>query len=140
MTDLSLAALKLQTAIRLLIRRAYTLNIPDGPTRSEQGVLVWLEAKGEMTPGDLAAMEKVRPQTMGQTLDSLDRRHWIKRTPHPSDRRQVLISLSPSGSKGLLKRRALRQAWLVDELKKLNPKDCQILVEGSEILDRIAQS
>jgi DNA-binding MarR family transcriptional regulator len=140
MTDLSLAALKLQTAIRLLIRRAYTVNIPGGLTRSEQGVLGWLEAKGEMTPGDLAAIEKVRPQTMGQTLDSLDRRRWIKRTRHPTDRRQVLISLSPSGRKGLLKRRALRQAWLVDELKKLNPQDCQTLIEGIEILDRIAQS
>jgi DNA-binding MarR family transcriptional regulator len=140
MTDIDSAALKLQTAIRLLIRRAYSVNVPAGPTRSEQGVLGWLESKGKMTPGELAAMEKVRPQTMGQTLDSLDRRQWIKRTPHPKDRRQVLITLSAAGREGLLKRRALRHAWLVDKLKKLTPEDCQTLIEGIEILDRIAQS
>ncbi len=65
MTDIDAAANKLQTVIRLLIRRAYTAGGASGPTRSEQGVLAWLHDKGEMTPSSLAAIEKVRPQTRG---------------------------------------------------------------------------
>ncbi len=140
MNELNAMALRLRTMIRLLIRRAYIVVGEKGPARSEQGVLAWLDEKGEMTPGALAAIEKVRPQTIGQTLDALDRRGWIKRTPHPRDRRQVLISLSLSGRKALARGRELRQAWLVHELQKLNPKDRKTLIAGIEVLDRIAQS
>lgn len=140
MSEIDEAAVRLRTVIRLLIRRAYRAAGEGVPNRSEQGVMVWLDEKGEMTPSALAAIEKVRPQTMGQTLDSLDKRRWIKRMPHPNDRRQILISLSPSGHKALLKMRGLRQAWLVDEFTKLNSKDRETLVAAIDILDRIAQS
>lgn len=140
MSEIDAAAIKLRTIIRLLIRRAYTVVGEGGPTRSEQGVLVWLDEKSEMTPSALAAIEKVRPQTMGQTLDSLGRRRWIKRTPHPKDRRQILISLSPSGRKALSKGREMRQAWLVSQLSKLNAKDRRTLIAALDVLDRIAQS
>ncbi len=140
MNELDAAALKLRTVIRLMNRRAYSIVGEKGPARSELGVMVWLDEKREMTPGALAAIEKVRPQTMGQTLESLDRRRWIKRAPHPKDGRQVLISLSPSGKKALSRGREMRQAWLVHELKKLNPKDRKTLIAGVEVLDRIAQS
>ncbi len=140
MNEIDTAALKLRKVMRLLVRRAYAAVGEKGPARSEQGVLVWLDEKGEMTPSALAALEKVRPQTIGQTLDALDRRRWIKRTPHPQDRRQVLISLSLSGRKALNRGRDLRQAWLVDEFKKLNSQDLRAVLAGLEVLDRIAQS
>jgi len=140
MNEIDTAAFKLRTAIRLLIRRAHRDSGEGIPTRSEQGVMSWLDEKGEMTPAALASIEKVRPQTIGQTLDSLDKRRWIKRTPHPTDRRQTLISLSPSGRKTLLKLREMRQSWLVDEFKKLDAKELHTLITAIDILDRIAQS
>lgn len=140
MTEVDVLAARLRTMIRLMIRRAYTASGVGGPTRSEQGVMGWLDEKGELTPKALAAIEKVRPQTMGQTLDSLARRRWIRRTPHPTDRRQILISLSSSGRTALVKARELRQAWLVGELKKLNPTDRQALAVAMDILDRIIQN
>ncbi len=140
MKDIDEAAVQLRTAIRLLKRRAYAITGPDGPTRSEQGVLACLEEKGEMAPSTLSALEKVRPQTMGQTLEALDRRSWIKRRADLKDGRRVLISLSPAGRKTLLKARAMRQAWLVDEIEKLSRSDREALFAGIKILVRIAQS
>lgn len=139
MNEVDEVALKLRTVIRLLVRRAYSV-VDNGPARSEQGVLAWLDEKGAMTPGALATIEKVRPQTMGQTLEALDRRRWIKRTPHLNDRRQTLISLSPAGRKALVKAREQRQTWLVNQLNKLKNKDLQTLIAALDTLDRIAQS
>jgi len=138
MNEIDDMALRLRTVVRLLVRRAYHAS-EDGPTRSEQGVLACLEEQGEMTPGALAALEKVRPQTLGQTLDSLSKRRWIKRSPHLKDRRQVLISISAAGRKALLKNRAARQAWLVGELKKLGAEERQDLIKSLDVLERIAQ-
>jgi DNA-binding MarR family transcriptional regulator len=138
--DIDTAALKLRTVLRLLIRRAYGASGPDGPTRSEQGVMAWLDQDGPLSPSALAAAEKVRPQTIGQTLDSLEARGWIKRTPHSEDRRQVLISLSPAGRAALRRVRALRQSWLTDQITQLEPQDRKTLIAALEILDRMAQS
>ena len=102
--------------------------------------MAWLDEKGKMTPGALAAIERVRPQTIGQTLDSLDKRRWIKRAAHPEDRRQVFISLSPAGQKALSQGRKLRQAWLVGELNKLNAGEQKTLIAAIDILDRIAHN
>jgi len=60
----------------------------------EQAVLAWLDDRGPLTPSALAALEQVRPQSMGQTLDAVARRGWVTRSAHPDDRRQVLIALT----------------------------------------------
>jgi DNA-binding MarR family transcriptional regulator len=140
MNEIEAAAQKLRTAIRLLHRRAWAVSGRNGPTRSEQGVMAWLDEKGALTPGTLADAEKVRPQTMGQTLEALDRRRWILRRPHPDDRRQVLITLSAAGRKALYQNRKRRQAWLVGELRQLAPRELRTVIEAADILDRIAQS
>jgi DNA-binding MarR family transcriptional regulator len=140
MDGLNIAAAKLRMVIRLLVRRIYSTAGKGWPTRSEHGVLAWLYEKVAMTPVELSMAEKVRPQTMGQTLDALYKRRWIKRTPHPKDRRQVLVSLSASGRKILLKGRESRQAWLVQEFEKLAPRDRQTLIKAIDILERIVQN
>ncbi|MEI9999485.1 MAG: MarR family transcriptional regulator [Verrucomicrobiota bacterium] len=140
MADLNQIALRLRTALRLLVRRGNRDQAPGAPTRSEQGVLAWLDEKDSLTASGLAALEKVRPQTMAQTLDGLTRRRWIRRTPCPRDRRQVLLSLSPSGRKAMQRARDVRQAWLVTTLRQLDARDRQTLNAALDVLDRIAHS
>jgi DNA-binding MarR family transcriptional regulator len=140
MQEIDRAALKFRTVLRLLIRCAYSFADEDGPTRSEQGVMALLAYKIEMTPATLAAIEKVRPQTMGQTLDALDRHGWIKRKADPSDGRQVLISLSASGRRALNKGRKQRQAWLVGRITQLNLEDRRTLIAAIDILDQMVQN
>lgn len=140
MPDLATTATKLRTAVRLLGRRAYAATGADGPTRAEQAVLAWLDDQAPMSPSALAAAEKVRPQTMGQTLDALSERGWIVRASHPTDRRQILISLSAAGRAELHRVRALRQDWLVGQLGQLEPAERSVIENAVEILDRIARS
>jgi DNA-binding MarR family transcriptional regulator len=140
MRDIEEAAARLRTVVRLLKRQADTLKDKNSPSPSEQSVLVWLDDKGSMSPRALADAQQVRPQTMQQTLDSLERRRWIKRANHPTDRRQILFSLSASGRKALLKGREQRQAWLVGELSKLTAEERRTIIAALGILERFFQN
>lgn len=136
MSEIDDTAARLRAIFRQVSRRAEALSGKNSPTRSEQGVLAWLDEKGAMTPRALSDIQQVRPQSMQQTLDSLSRRHWIVRTDHPTDRRQVLISLSATGRKALHKGRQLRQAWLVSEITKLAPAERKMLNDTLGLLER----
>ncbi len=136
MNDVEDAAVRLRTVVRLLKMRAEKLKEPGAPSQSEHTVMVWLDEKGAMTPRALADAQNVRPQTMQQTLDALERRNFITRADHPTDRRQILISLSAAGRKALYKGRAARQAWLVGELGKLSTRERKTVTDALGILER----
>ncbi len=140
MTEMEDAASRLRLALRRVIRRADAVSGKDAPTRSELDAMVRLEEARALTPGALAAATRVKPQTMGQTLALLDRHGWIRRAPHPTDRRQVLISLSAAGRRTLAKGRRLRQAWLAGELARLNPADRKTMVRAIAIFEQIARN
>jgi len=52
---------------------------------------------GGMTPADLADDVCLTRSAMTSALDSLEKLGHLTRSPHPSDRRMVIISLTPSG-------------------------------------------
>jgi DNA-binding MarR family transcriptional regulator len=136
MNEVEDAAVRLRTVVRLLKMRAEKLKEPGAPSQSEHVVMVWLDEKGAMTPRALADAQNVRPQTMQQTLDALERRRFTTRADHPTDRRQILISLSAAGRKALYKGRAARQAWLVGELGKLSARERKTVTDALGILER----
>jgi DNA-binding MarR family transcriptional regulator len=136
MNDVENAAVRLRTVVRLIKLRTQALKEKDAPSQSEHLVMVWLDDKGAMTPRALADAQNVRPQTVQQTLDALERRRFITRADHPTDRRQILISLSAAGRKALYKGRAARQAWLVGELSKLSPRERKTVTDALAILER----
>jgi DNA-binding MarR family transcriptional regulator len=140
MSEIDDAASRLRAVFRQVSRRTEALGGKDSPTRSEQSVLAWLEDKGPMTQRALSDIQQVRPQSMQQTLDSLERRRWIRREDHPTDRRQLLISLSATGRKALLKGRQLRQAWLVSEITKLSRAERKTLSDALGILERFLKN
>jgi DNA-binding MarR family transcriptional regulator len=136
MSEIEAAAARLRALIRSILRYSDAFRAVGAPARAEHGVLAWLHDRGPMSPKTLADLQRVRPQSMAQTLEALHRHQWIKRGPHPEDRRQILITLSTSGRKALEKARSLRQAWLVREMKKLPPNDRKTLSSAMEILER----
>ena len=140
MKEIEATAARLRSVVRLIKRRAEEMKDKNSPSPSEQSVLVWLDDKGPMTPRALSDAQQVRPQTMQQTLDSLENRRWIKRADHPIDRRQILFSLSVSGKKALEKGRQLRQAWLVGELGKLTTAERKTLTDALGLLERFLQN
>jgi len=136
MNDVEDAAARLRSVVRLIKMRTQALKEKDAPSQSEHMVMVWLDEKGAMTPRALADAQNVRPQTVQQTLDALERRKFITRADHPTDRRQILISLSAAGRKELYKARAARQAWLAGELGKLPAREIKTVTDALAIIER----
>jgi DNA-binding MarR family transcriptional regulator len=66
-----------------------------GITQSELDALEHLEADGPLTQRELG--ERLLLTSGGVTLlvDRLERAGWVSRRPHPSDRRAVVVELSP---------------------------------------------
>ena len=52
---------------------------------------------GTMTPADLADEVSLSRSAMTSTLDCLAKLGHVVRAPHPTDRRMIVVSLTPSG-------------------------------------------
>jgi DNA-binding MarR family transcriptional regulator len=131
---------RLRLVFRAMKRQALSVSGPDRPTHPETYLLALLQEKGAMTPSALSVAQNVRPQTVGQTLDAMQARGWVARSPHPTDRRQILVSLTAAGGRALAKGRRLRQAWLVRELGRLKPADRRLLSSSITIFERLFQT
>jgi len=99
--------------------------------------LAWLDERGSLTASELAKLEGVRPQSIGQTLDGLERRQWIARLDHPGDRRRTLISLSAAGRNALALGRRLRQTWVTYGLAALADDERQAVIAALPLLERL---
>lgn len=79
-----------------------------------------LKAEGPMSPGQMATLERVQPPSMTRVIASLVELGYISRDPHPTDGRQVIVSLSPAGEAILRDETHAREAWLRDQLSQLD--------------------
>jgi DNA-binding MarR family transcriptional regulator len=104
------------------------------------GVIARLHCDGDRTIGWLAESEGVRPPSMTRTIASLEERGLVSRRPHPSDGRQVLITLTPEGRATLMADRRRRDAWLACALSELTPDERAVLAAAAPLLERLAGS
>jgi DNA-binding MarR family transcriptional regulator len=71
---------------------------PFGLTTATFNVLIALEAAGgALSPCDIGEELLVTRGTVTGLLDSLERQHLVRRTPHPKDRRMLTIELTEEG-------------------------------------------
>ena len=98
-----------------------------------------LYSKGPMSAGDLAAYERVQPPSMTKVLSSLEEKGLVSREVHPSDKRQVIITLTDTGSKLLESERRQRHAWLSQRLTQLTPQERATLRDVIPVLDKLAE-
>jgi len=109
-------------------------------TDGQFSVLAVLDRNGPLTPRALAEYERVQPPSMTRTLSRLLDRGLVDRAGDPTDRRQVIVRLTDSGTLAVQETRRRRDAWLARRLAELEPKERAVLAEASEILRRIADS
>ncbi|GAA1481315.1 MarR family transcriptional regulator [Gordonia sinesedis] len=93
--------------------------------------------EGPMTPGALAAAERVKPPSMTRVIASLSDLGMIKREPHPTDGRQAIVTLAPSGEDVIEDEVAARRAWLSDHLRALTPEERGALVAALPVLTKL---
>jgi DNA-binding MarR family transcriptional regulator len=93
-----------------------------------------LSQDGAMTPGALAAREKVQPPSMTRVIASLNDLGLVERTPHPTDGRQIIVDLSESGRALLRDEAQAREAWLTERLQQLDQDSLDTLRDAVDIL------
>jgi DNA-binding MarR family transcriptional regulator len=76
-------------------------------TPSQTSVLSRLSKEGSASASDLAAAERIRPQSVAATLAVLGERGLIERRPDPDDGRRQLVSPTAAGHEFLDDRRRL---------------------------------
>jgi DNA-binding MarR family transcriptional regulator len=103
-------------------------------------VLGCLFRNGDLTVGELAALERVQPPSMTRTVNALEEGGYINRRAHETDGRQVVVVLSDQGRTTLLADRARRDAWLARRLRDLTPEERDLLRRAAPVLERLANS
>jgi DNA-binding MarR family transcriptional regulator len=102
---------------------------------SQGSVLGRLDREGAQSVSDLAFAERVRPQSMAQTVTDLESDGLVARAPDPDDGRRALVSLTAAGLTELREDRLRREGWLVRAIEELPAAD-QATVERAIVLLR----
>lgn len=104
-------------------------------------VLGRLDRVGPCAISDLAAGERVRPQSMAATVAALLAAGLVSRAPDLGDRRRVLIALTPAGVEALAADRRRREGWLSAAIERdLSPRERRVLADATALLARLAES
>lgn len=93
-----------------------------------------------MSAAQLARIESMRPQSMGTLLSALEKNGLIEREAHPSDRRQIIFSLTPTGAALHRQRRAARQEWLIKAISAWKSEDQQMLIGTVALLKQLGET
>lgn len=129
------AASELRLVLGQLVRRLraeYSFPV------AQASVLSRLDRDGAQTTSGLAAAERVRPQSMAQTLGELETAGLIARRPDPADRRRIQIELTAQGRERVLEERGRREGWLAAAIAtELSPEEQQTLLAAVPLLRRL---
>jgi DNA-binding MarR family transcriptional regulator len=116
------------------LRAEHTFSLTQG------AVLGRLDREGPQTTAQLAASERVRPQSMGQTLNELEAQALVARRPHETDRRRTLIELTDEGRRVLAEDRRRRVGWLAEAIERdLTPEEQEVMERAVGLLSRLAE-
>ncbi|HEX4752959.1 MAG TPA: MarR family transcriptional regulator [Solirubrobacterales bacterium] len=136
-TDTALLAADLRGVMGQLIRRLRRENLFP---MNQASVLGRLDRCGSQSVSDLAAGERVRPQSMAQTVGDLEAEGLVERKPDPDDRRRALVILTDSGKSRIEADRRAREGWLVKAFEEMPETDVAAIERSVEILRRVADA
>ena len=107
---------------------------------SQGAVLGRLDREGTKSIGDLALAERVRPQSMTQTIGDLEADGLIVRRADPTDGRRMLVELTDRGLQTLEEDRRHREGWLARAIAEdLSVAEQQVLSQALALLRRLAE-
>lgn len=94
--ELLATLVRLGTAATFEIERAMVTTF-DAPQTTLNALAVIEGAEQPLTPSQISERMLVSSATMTATLDALEYRGWVRRTPNPEDRRSVLVEITADG-------------------------------------------
>ena len=135
------AAVSVRRGAISLARRLRLERSAPSLTALELGVLGHLHRRGALTPGDLAAYERVQPQSLTRTLAELERTDLVSRQSDPSDGRRSLLVITDAGVTALRAEMAERDAWLAGAMTaRLTSTEIELLRLAGPLLEQLAEA
>jgi DNA-binding MarR family transcriptional regulator len=129
---------ELRETLGRVVRR---LRAEPGPPAGHLTVLSRLDRDGPASISDLAAADRMRPQSMAQTVRDLEELGLVSRRPDPADARRAFVELTSAGLQALQSTRAAREDWLTRMLEReLDAREREVLQHTLVLLRRIADA
>ena len=112
----------------------------DTYSMTELETIKHLAKNASLLPSELAALTRIKTQSMSQILNKLEKQEVIKRTTSTEDKRKVYISLTDSGVKFVEKARYDRDEWLKELIEKsLSEDEKKQLTEALPLLHKLIE-
>lgn len=89
---------------------------------------------GKNQVGKLARSAHVAQPAVSKIVDHLIRLGLVRRAPHPTDRRQIKLSLTPKGTAMTERVRLKAAEKYVDSIRNLSTRDRQKLIDGVAVI------
>jgi DNA-binding MarR family transcriptional regulator len=132
---------ELSSHLRLTVMRLARRLRQEGAgevTATHLSALSTLAKHGEMSLGELAAIERIEPPSMTRIAARLELDGLALRQQDPKDRRVSRIAVTPFGLQVLDETRTRRDAFLAAKLQRLGDEDRETLTLVLPLLERIA--
>jgi len=101
-------------------------------------VLGQLHRRGPLAASEIAAAERVQPQSLTRVLASLEEQELISRSQDTQDRRRHTIELTAAGRQLLVDHMQSSDDWLADAIaERLNPTERAVLHLAADLLDQL---
>ena len=137
--DTTLLASRLRLVVGHLVRRVRAEHRYF--SLSQGAVLGRLDREGPLTIGALATAERVRPQSMTQTLTDMEAEGLVARRADPDDGRRTLVELTEQGLCILETDRRQREGWLAQAIEQdLTPAEQRLLADALELIERLSEN
>jgi DNA-binding MarR family transcriptional regulator len=125
----------LHSAAIHLLRRAGEQDRSAGSSRARLSALSVVVFRGPLTVGELAAAEGVRSATMTGIVNGLEQDGLVRRRPHASDGRAVLVAATTAGKRLLQRARTRRIEAVAKKLEDLPAQDLELLWRAGWLLE-----
>jgi DNA-binding MarR family transcriptional regulator len=139
--DLLQAAAVVRRGTTRLARRLRMERQQAEGTLLELAILAHLSRRGPMAPGELAAAERLQPQSLTRALARLERDGLAARAADHEDRRRSLLAVTGAGRAVLSRDMEQRDAWLAAAMgQELTGAERGLLRLAGELMDRLAEA
>lgn len=94
-----------------------------------------------LLPSELAALTRIKTQSMSQILNKIEKHGVILRTPSETDKRKVYISLSPFGLEMVKEIKYDKDEWLQAAIEKtLTAGEKELLEKALPVLHKLIEN
>jgi DNA-binding MarR family transcriptional regulator len=131
----------LESQIRLVVlrlSRRLRQQTASDITPSQLSALSTIGKHGEVSLGELAAIERIAPPSMTRIAAALEEKGFVERRIDASDRRVARVAVSNLGEALLIETRTRRDAFLAARLQEFTAEEQALLAAAVPLLERMA--